>query len=137
VTAQLRRLVTSARYVFILLALGLPARASGQGRDTTATRAPVKDLPLTAAQRQTYMGTYALTMQSGEQSAVRVFEENGVLKAREENQNEPHRLLHQGDTVFLAEGMPGITITFVVESGRATRFTVRTPDGPLDAVRVP
>jgi hypothetical protein len=137
VTAQLRRRVKLARYVFIVLAFGLPARASGQGQDTAAARAVVKDLPLTAAQRQTYVGSYALTVPSGEQSSVRIFEENGVLKAHEENQNEPHRLVYQGDTVFLVEGMPGISLAFVVESGRATRFTVRTPDGPLGAVRVP
>jgi hypothetical protein len=46
-------------------------------------------------------------------------------------------LLYQGDATFLAEGMPGITLTFVVESGRATRFAVRSPDGPMEAVRVP
>jgi hypothetical protein len=125
-----------ARCVLILLALGVPAVASGQGQDTTAAKAALKDLPLTAAQRQSFVGTYTLTVPSGEQSPVRVFEENGVLKAQHD-QDEARRLLYQGDATFLAEGMPGITLTFVVESGRATRFAVRSPDGPMEAVRVP
>jgi hypothetical protein len=70
------------RYVVaFLLALVVPASAAGQApsRDTTAA-APVKDLPLTAAQRQVFVGKYSVTMPHGEQTTLRVFEENGQLK---------------------------------------------------------
>ena len=137
-TARLRILVTLAPHaaaLLLALAVGLPARAGGQGqvRDTT-----VKDLPLTAAQRQAFVGRYSVTLPFGELRSVRIFEENGVLKAQDDDEDKgPGRLLYQGDNVFRPEGIPGFTITFVLESGRAAKFTGRRPDGVMEGVRVP
>src|ERR671918_1271022 len=99
-TARLRILVTLAPHaaaLLLALAVGLPARAGGQGqvRDTT-----VKDLPLTAAQRQAFVGRYSVTLPFGELRSVRIFEENGVLKAQDEDEGPgSRRLLYQGDNV--------------------------------------
>ena len=124
--------------VALLLAFVAPASARAQtpSRDTTTTApAPVKDLPLTAAQRQAFVGTYAVTLPYGEQRTLRVFEEDGVLKGQP-NDNEPRRLLYQGDNVFRPEGADFV-LTFVVENGRATKFTSRREDGVMQGTRVP
>jgi hypothetical protein len=124
----------------LLLVLFVPARAAGQApsRDTTAAAAPVKDLPLTAAERQVFVGKYSTTLPHGEQTTLRVFEENGQLKGEPENQpGQALRLLYQGDNVFRPEGLADFVLTFVVENGRATRLTVRRPDGVMEGTRVP
>jgi hypothetical protein len=126
--------------VALLLALFVPARAAGQApsRDTTAAAAPAKDLPLTAAERQVFVGKYAATLPHGEQTTLRVFEENGQLKGEPENQpGTALRLLYQGDNVFWPDGVQNFVLTFVVENGRATRLTVRREDGVMEGTRVP
>jgi hypothetical protein len=136
--------------VALLLALCLPACAPGRGqvrdgtavRDTAAAGAPVADLPLTAAQRQAFVGVYSVIL-GGEEMFFRIIEENGVLRGRawrpgaEPENQESRRLLYQGGNVFRPEGMPDFTLTFVLEGARATRFTVRRPDGVMEGVRVP
>jgi hypothetical protein len=129
--------------VTLLLALGLPAHAAAQAqsRDTTTeVTPPVKDLPLTAAQRQAFVGRYSGTLPFGEERALRIIEENGVLKAHPDDA-EPGtsggRLLYQGDNVFRPEGVPGFVMTFVLENSRATRIIICRRDGVMQAVRVP
>lgn len=139
-TAHFRALVNLTPCALaLLLALGLPARAAGQepARDTTATSPPVKDLPLTAAQRQAFVGTYAVTLPFGEPRSLRIFEENGVLMARPDDRPEATRLLYQGDNVFRPEGVPNFVFTFVLENGRATKFSVPREDGVMVGVRAP
>ena len=101
-----------------------------------ATRAEV-NASLTAAQRQAFVGTYAVTLPFGEPRSLRIFEENGVLMAKPEDQPEAKRLLYQGDNVFRPEGIPDFVFTFVLEGGRATKFTVRRPDGVMQGIRIP
>ena len=141
-TTHLRLLGNLASFALaFLLVLSLPARAASQEpvRDTTGPGAPVKDLPLTAAQRQAFVGSYLVTLPWGKQDRVRIFEEKGVLKVKGEDENEIElpRLLYQGDAVFRPEGKPGFVLTFVLEGGRATRFTGLRPDGGvMEGVRV-
>jgi hypothetical protein len=138
VTARFRILGNLAPYAFsLLLALGLPARAVGQAqsRDTTGASAPVKDLPLTAAERQAFVGSYSVTLPFGEQRSLHIVEDNGVLKGQPDDQ-EAQRLLYRGDNVFQPEGIPDMVFTFVLEGGRATKFTVRRPDGVMHGIRV-
>jgi hypothetical protein len=145
-TAGLRVLVSLTPCAMaLMLALGLPARAAGQEplRDTTAARPPVKDLPLTAAQRQAFVGTYFLTATAGSplppdaSMSLRVFEENGVLMAKGGDEG-AGRLLYQGDNIFRPEGAPpDVVVSFVLEKGRATKLTVRKEDGVIEGVRVP
>jgi hypothetical protein len=147
-TARLRVLMNLTRPAFavLLLAFGLPARAAGQEppRDTTGASPRVKDLPLTAAQRQAFVGTYSVTATAGSplppdaSMSFRVVEENGVLMAKGGDE-EAKRLLYQGDNVFRPEGVRDVTltVTFVVENGRATKFILRKEDGVIEGVRVP
>jgi hypothetical protein len=137
--------LTRPAFAVLLLAVGLPARAGGQApvRDTTAASPPVKDLPLTAAQRQAFVGTYTVTATTGSplppdaSMSFRIVEENGVLMAKGGDE-EAKRLLYQGDHVFRPEGVRGdVTVTFVVENGRATKATIRKEDGVIEVVRVP
>jgi hypothetical protein len=128
--------------VTLLLAVGLPAYATtaqAQSRDTTAeVSPPVKDLPLTAAQRQAFVGRYSGTLPFGEERSVRIVEENGILKAHPDDAEGPGpRLLYQGDNVFRPEGVPGFVMTFVLENSRATRIIICRRDGVMQAVRVP
>jgi hypothetical protein len=146
-TTRLRVLMNLTRPAFavLLLAVGLPARATGQEppRDTTGASARVKDLPLTAAQRQAFVGTYSLKATSGSplppdaSMSFRVVEENGVLMGKPGDQEAARRLLYQGDNVFRPEGVPDFILTFVIENGRATKFTARKEDGVMVGVRVP
>src|SRR5689334_8833188 len=48
---------------------------SPQAADTT------RDFPLTAAERESFVGIYSVTLPIGGQDTLRVFDENGVLKA--------------------------------------------------------
>lgn len=97
----------------------------------------MRDLPLTAEQRRTFVGSYAVTLPHGERTSFAVFEENGQLEGRPANQDEARRLLYQGDDVFAAEGMPDFVLSFVVDARRATRFTVRPEGGVITGVRAP
>jgi hypothetical protein len=122
--------------IVLILLFGLFVRASAQQRrDTTQAADTVRDLPLTAAQRQSFVGSYSVTLPLGGGSVVRIFEENGVLKALSDG--ETRRLLYQGDAVFRPEGLPDFVLTFVIEGGRATRFTGRRQDGVMEGVRIP
>jgi len=135
--ARIRTLAVLVRSTIVLvLGFGPSARASAQQRrdSTRAAADTVKDLPLTAAQRQSFVGSYSVTLPLGGGSVVRIFEENGVLKALSEG--ETRRLLYQGDAVFRPEGLPDFVLTFVIEGGRATRFTGRRSEGVMEGVRI-
>jgi len=101
-----------AASIVLVLVFGLSApAAAAQAKpgDTRRAAATVKDLPLTAAQRQSFVGSYSVTLPLGGGSVVRIFEENGVLKALSEG--ETRRLLYQGDGVFRPDGvMEGVRI---------------------------
>lgn len=132
------RVLALAPHFALLFALVVPAAAGSQeaSRDSSAVAGAVKDLPLTASQRQAFVGSYSVTLPHGEQKTLRVFEDNGVLKGEPEGQNAV-RLLYQGDNVFRPEGIPGFVFTFVVENGRATKLTGRRPDGVMEGIRRP
>jgi hypothetical protein len=132
-----------ARYLLALLLVVIaPAIGTGQApkRDTTTATAPVKDLPLSAAERQAFVGTYRTALPHGEERTLRIIEENGVLKGytvEEPSDKGPRRLLYQGDNTFRPEGIPDFLFVFIVENGRATKFTGRREDGVMEGVRVP
>ena len=123
---------------FCLLALSLPVGVSAQAQphDTTASSPLMREVPLTPAQRQAYVGLYAVSLPQGEQTTLDVYEENGVLKAHPDNQNESRILVYRGDNAFLAGGDPDFVLVFVIENGRATKFSVRRADGVIEGVRV-
>ncbi len=96
----------------------------------------VKDLPLTAAQRESLVGSYSVILPMGGQDVLRIFEENGILKAHSSHENKTGRLLYQGDGAFRPEGSDFV-ITFVIEAGRATSFQGLREDGVLKGARMP
>ena len=128
------------------LALAAPMRLAAQTQTPAAPpaapAAPAadapKDLPLTAEQRQAYVGTYEATLPDGQKVNLRVFEENGVLRGLPSNRDaaDSRRLLYQGDNVFQPEGMPRFVMTFTVADGKATKFTFTREGQVFDAVRV-
>jgi hypothetical protein len=124
--------------VVFALALVLPGGAAAQAQpgDTTHKGTP-KDLPLTAAQRQAFVGSYAVTLPYGEPRSFRIFEENGMLKAQTDEDPGSRRLLYQGDNIFHPEGMPQFVFAFVLQGGRATSFTVQREDGVMKGTRIP
>jgi hypothetical protein len=126
--------------VVLAVALGVPQRsyAQAEAHDNTIAKVEGKDLPLTAIQRQSYIGKYEteLPNSNGEKVALQVFEENGVLRLWVGNPNESRRLIYQGDNVFLLENTPGFVLTFVLVHDVAMKFTVHKPEGDLLAVRI-
>lgn len=125
--------------VFVCMtAVVLPGRASAQKQPRDSTAIPrVKDLTLPAEQRQRYIGRYTVDLPQGTRTTLRVYEKNGVLMALPANEDQSRRLLYQGDNVFFADGDPHFALAFVVEHGRATRFTVHRADGVIEGVRAP
>jgi hypothetical protein len=140
VTAQLRSLadLVAAAVFALLLAVVFPAGAAAQVQagDTTH-KGTSKDLPLTAAQRQAFVGSYAVTLPYGERRSFRIFEENGTLKAQTDEDPGSRRLLYQGDNIFHPAGMPHFAFTFVLQGGLATSFTVQREDGVMKGTRIP
>ena len=121
-----------------LLISGLPARASAQRQDpdTAAANAAPKDLPLTPAQRQRYIGTYATELPGGEKVTLRILEEDGSLRLWASEPDDTRRLFYQGDDRFLMEKAPGFVLAFVLLHDVAMKFIVRKPEGELVAIRV-
>jgi hypothetical protein len=122
------------------LALAAPTRLAAQAQTPAPAAATetVKDLPLTAEQRQACVGTYEATGPDGQKVSMRVFEENGVLRGLPSNrdQSESRRLLYQGDNVFQPEGMPRFVMTFTIADGKATKFSFGREGQTFDALRV-
>jgi hypothetical protein len=113
---------------------GMPSSMRMVPPGSTQAADTVRDLPLTAAQRQSFVGTYSVTLPMGGRDVLRVFEENGLLKAHSSHENRTGRLLYQGDGAFRPEGS-NFVITFVFDSGRATRFTGHREDGVMKGTR--
>ena len=47
-----------------------------------------------------------------------------------------HRLVYQGNNVFLVENVPDFSLSFTVENGRATKFSLVKGDGFGEGVRI-
>ena len=119
------------------LALALSTSAHAQApTNASATAASTQDVPLTAAERQQLVGTYVLSVPGmpGRSMPFRVFEEQGALYGQPQG-GEAKRMLHQGKYQFRPEGDPVSLVSFTVEAGRTTRFTVSTPEGKLEGTR--
>jgi hypothetical protein len=111
-----------------------PAGAAG-GAPGGAAAPAVRDLPLSAAQRQRFVGRYAVVEAEGRPPApLRVWEEGTTLVAQL-RANDPTRLLYQGAGEFRPAAAPAVRIAFTVEGGRAARLAVVTPEGTMRGVR--
>jgi D-alanyl-D-alanine-carboxypeptidase/D-alanyl-D-alanine-endopeptidase len=78
------------------------------------------DLPISPEDMARYEATYV--MQRGP-AELRVFIQDGRLMAQPTGQN-PTRLLHQGNQVFVPAAAMNARVTFKVENGRATAITL-------------
>lgn len=122
----------------LAVGLALPAAAHAQSDAPAAPGASaVKDLPLTAEERQRFVGHYVVTIVGADRPPMpfRIYEEQGALHGRPEG-DEPKRLLFQGNNVFSPEGEPGWSVTFTMEGGQAKRFRITSPEGVIEGVRV-
>lgn len=124
--------------IVLLLGFGFAGTASAQGRpqDTTRAGAPVKDAPLTPAERQGYVAKYTTDLPGGHEVALRVFEENGARRLWVSNPDQSRRRLYQGSQVFQLENAPDFILTFVMLNDTAMKFTVHKPEGDLVAFRI-
>ena len=98
--------------------------------------APAGPPVLTSAQRQPYVGSYVITTPDGERLPFRLYESEGMLLGQP-GAEAPVRMVYLGDNLFRTEGQHNYTVTFILENGRATRFTARSGDTVLEGSRVP
>ena len=94
------------------VALGLPAPSARQ------------DLPLTAAERTMYVGTYGVGPR-----AFRVVDREGHLTIAPESEGGGTPLLHQGNHRFIWEMESALEVEFQVENGRAMGLVLRGEGG--------
>ena len=119
----------------LAVALAFAAPVAAQETAPAPAAPAMKDLPLTPEQRQGFVATYTLTTPEGAMP-FRIFEQAGALHGQP-GDDEPKRLLYQGDNVFQPEGMPEFTVTFTMEGTKATKFVVKSPEFTLEGVRNP
>jgi len=117
-----------------LLAAG-PIATHGQAGPTATSAASARDLPLTAAARQRFVGVYSVAAPGQRAASLRVYEADGMLMGQM-NDNAPTRLLFQGGDAFRPEQAPAFLVTFTVVDGRATRVAMRSPEGRMEGARV-
>ena len=122
---------------FAALAIATAAAAPAAAQETTPApaTAEMKDLPLTPEQRQGYVGVYSITTPEGTMP-FRIYEVNGALHGQP-GDDDPKRLLYQGNNVFQPEGMPEFVVTFTMDGAKATSFVVKSPEFTLEGKRVP
>lgn len=101
-----------------------------------AFRAEIPDLPISTDEAARYGGTYALQLPEGRTLELRVFVEDGQLKAQATGQN-ASRLRWQGGHAFLHGTDAGIRLVFTVEGGRATSVTLHQGGGQFVGPRKP
>jgi hypothetical protein len=113
------------------------APSTGAPGAGAAVAPAMRDLPLSAAQRQRFVGRYTVVEAAGQPpTPLRVWEEGAVLVAQLRT-NDPTRLLYQGAGEFRPAAAPAVRIAFAVEGGRAARLAVVTPEGTMRGTRDP
>lgn len=132
-------LVTLLACVFAVI-VARPAALKGQVAPNTPTAskpAAVRNLPLTAGERQRFIGVYTVAMPDPGQRpmSLRLFEEDGALMGQIDD-NVPTRLLYQGHNAFRPEQALSFLVTFTVENDQATNVSMVSPEGTMAGVRV-
>jgi hypothetical protein len=90
----------------------------------------VKDLPLTAAELERYVGTYDLAGQDLEISIA-----SGRLVMKVGGRGEGTKLLYQGSNAFMAEPDPATKVAFRMARGRAKSLVFSAGELTLDAAK--
>jgi len=96
---------------------------------------PPKRVALSDAERQRYVGEYAMSLPNGAQLPMTVTDDGKALEARARGQD-AFALIPFGDDVFGATFDPTLRMTFTVENGRATGFTLVQGGTTIHARRV-
>lgn len=121
----------------LALALVAPVAAAAQtpAAAPAGAQGDVKDLPLTATERQRYVGRYTIATPDGSM-VLRIYEEAGVLKGVPEGDDDgPSRLLYQGNHTFRPEANLSMALVFTVADDRATKFTLAREGATMEGVR--
>jgi hypothetical protein len=119
---------TRSLAVAVAAALALAAgTGTAHAQTPTPTEARPAEQPLSAAARAAYVGEYEVKDMDAPMT-VRVYVEDDKLMARP-GDDEPSRLLFQGNHSFKPEMAPEALLVFTVVDGKATRFVYTTPDG--------
>ncbi len=118
----------------------LPATLQGQQPSSNSnppSTDDIRDLPLTAEERQRYLGTYAVALPDPQQAPLqlRIFEAEGELMG-EFMGNDPTRMLHQGAHVFRPQAAVEFEATFLLSGDRATGISIESPAGPMKGERI-
>jgi len=116
-------------FLMLFLALRLTSAGAAQAQATPA--------PLTAAQRQAYIGFYELTLPGPQARKVvlRVYELPDALMGRL-GEDAPQALIYQGNDSFRPQGTSGYLLAFTLSAGHATGVRIASPLGPITGVRV-
>ena len=130
----------STRFLRPLLAaaLLLTAAAAADAQQAPAPAASEATVKLTADQRARYVGVYEATTPDGP-LRIHVYEDGERLMGRPENDDQPSPLTPLGEHRFRPDLASEAVITFALEEGKVTRFTIVFPDerGTVVAVRRP
>jgi CubicO group peptidase (beta-lactamase class C family) len=107
-----------------------------QSATTNAPNAEMKDVALSDAERQPFVGSYSVTAAPDKPPMpLRVFVRGDTLMGQLRN-NDPTRLIYQGDNIFRPAAAPEFSITFTVEHGEAMQLSIVSPDGTMRGVRI-
>jgi hypothetical protein len=96
---------------------------------------PPKRVALSADQRRPYVGDYAMTMPNGSTLPLTVSDDGHALEAQAQGQD-AFELIPYGHDVFGAAFDRSLRITFTVEHGRATGFSLLQGGVTIPARRV-
>ncbi len=133
------------RSLAAVCALTLAASQSAAAQQTPAAppsaapaapveRPPVK--PLAAADGEKFVGEYDIARPDGSLLPLKIFAEEGALKAQADGQ-EKVPLLYYGDNTFGADFDPALRLSFVVESGKVVSVKLFQRGATMNVTRRP
>lgn len=100
-----------------------------------AAQAAIKDLPISHAERQRFVGAYAVSPGPDKPAMTfRVFERGDTLMGQLRT-NEPTRLIYQGENAFRPSAARDFSIEFGVAGGVATTVAIVSKNGTMSGAR--
>ena len=134
----MRNLSTRLLRPLLGAALLCSAATLADAQQAPAPAAGEATVKLTQEERARYVGVYEAPTPDGP-LRIHVYEQGERLMGRPENDDEPSPLTPLGEHRFRPDMASEAVITFTLEEGRVTRFTIVFPDerGTIVAVRTP
>ncbi|HTM61878.1 MAG TPA: serine hydrolase domain-containing protein [Burkholderiales bacterium] len=96
---------------------------------------PPARVALTAAERQRYAGSYVLHMPNGKTLPITITAGKAALMAQGIGES-PFELVPIGDDAFRAQFDPTLRMTFTLEGGKATGYTIVQHGATMHATRI-